>query len=544
MKSLLIALVLSLPFAAFAQDHEARLAQIDVLKYDLTVVVDETDEISLTSKIKIQFLQPIETVVLDLVQATEGKGMEVMVVGEYLEDQEPRLVQDILDLEYTQTGDLLMIHLDKTAQPGDIFTYSVTVQGTPQDGLIISKNRHGNRTLFGDNWPDRAHHYFACVDHPSDKAPVTWEIHAPKGYQAVANGVLTQHRFWEDSSSVYVYDEKQPIPTKVMVFGMAKFAVEEVGHVHGIPVSSWVFPEDAKKGFDHYDDAMGILETFHDSIAPYAYGKLANVQSKTRYGGMENANTIFYYESSVDKEIVPLLAHELAHQWFGNMATEANWHHIWLSEGFATYFTDLYIEWTQGYDAYRKRMAAEREKIFRFQKQAVLPVINPAIKDYNKLLNANSYEKGAWVLHMLRRKVGYETFMEGVRAYYKRYQGKNALTEDFRRVMEEVSGQDLEVFFDQWLYKAGHPVIQYSLKKGEKKKMILVLEQVQPEDVTYQLTLGVKLTVKVGMNMVMHQEVEMKERKMEVVIDAPGKIRNLKLDPGDFLLAEFIEAEK
>jgi len=543
MRATLIALTFLIPFMGFSQDHEARLAQMDVLKYEHTVLVDETDEVNITSKIKIQFLQPTTMLVLDLVRAKEGKGMQVATAGEYLPDHKPSLVLDVMELPYEQTAEKIHIRLPEQAQPGDIHTYSITVQGKPQDGLIISKNRHGNRTLFGDNWPNRAHHYFACVDHPSDKAQVTWEIHTPKGYQSVANGVLKQHRYWEDSSSVYVYEETQPIPTKVMVFGMAQFATEEVGHVHDIPVSSWVFPEDSAKGFDHYDDAMEILATFHDSIAPYAYGKLANVQSKTRYGGMENANTIFYYESSVDKDIVPLLAHELAHQWFGNMATEANWHHIWLSEGFATYFTDLYIEWTQGVEAYRKRMAMEKEKIFRFQKSAALPVINPAIKDYNQLLNANSYEKGAWVLHMLRHEIGYGTFMEGVRTYYKRYQGKNALTEDFRRVMEEVSGQDLEVFFDQWLYKAGHPVIKYSLKKGEKKSMILVLEQVQPEDVTYQLRFGASLTVKAGRNMILQQYVNMKERKMEIEIKAPGKIKSIQLDPNHQLLAEFIEAE-
>ena len=133
-----------------------------------------------------------------------------------------------------------------------------------------------------------------------------------------------------------------------MVIGVSPFAVQEMLSKSGIPLSSWVYPQNSEEGFFDYSIATRPLDFFESYIAPYPYSKLANVQSKTVYGGMENASCIFYHERTVtgkqDHEI--LITHEMAHQWFGDAVSELNWHHIWLSEGFATYLTDLYIEQT------------------------------------------------------------------------------------------------------------------------------------------------------------------------------------------------------
>src|SRR5204863_6116924 len=136
------------------------------------------------------------------------------------------------------------------------------------------------------------------------------------------------------------------LPTKVMVIGVARFAIEYEGEINKVPLQSWVYPQNRKEGFSDYSMASGPLDYFSKNIAPYPYEKLANVQSTTRWGGMENAGNIFYYENSVTGKanIEGLLAHEVAHQWFGDSASESDWYHVWLSEGFATYFTQLYLE--------------------------------------------------------------------------------------------------------------------------------------------------------------------------------------------------------
>src|SRR5690554_1879840 len=168
---------------------------------------------------------------------------------------------------------------------------------------------------------------------------------------------------------------------------------------------------------------------------------------------MENASSIFYDEHSVTgtRANEGLIAHEVAHQWFGNAATEADWPHLWLSEGFATYLTHVYTEYTYGEDARAAAMAQDRARVAAFAaQQPQRPLVDTAYADPTELLNPNSYQKGGWVLHMLRRHVGDEAFFEGLRTYYTRYRGHNATTADFRRVMEEVSGQDLGAFFAQW----------------------------------------------------------------------------------------------
>ena len=527
MKKTLLLLLAAFPVLLLAQKHHDRLSQIDVQKYYFDVTIPaEGKEISVNAWITLKILKPVEEITLDLVGEENGKGMKVSGVAE---EKKPFGTP----LDYTHEDDLLRIKLGKTS-PGELRNIKVFYRGEPKDGLVISENRHGYRTFFGDNWPDRARNWLASVDHPSDKALVGWHVNVPPGFKCVANGELTNFSKNDKGYSSYTYSTKVPLPTKVMVIGVADFAVEELEPVKDIPVSSWVFPEDSSAGFDHYDDAAPILATFIDSIAPYAYNKLANVQSKTRYGGMENASSIFYYESSVDKEIIPLLAHEIAHQWFGNMATEADWHHIWLSEGFATYFTDLYIEWSQGGKAFRDRMERERAKVIRYNQKAQLPIVNTEITDYNRLLNPNSYEKGAWVLHMLRGELGYPVFMEGVRKYYAEYGGKNALSEDLQAVMEEVSGRDLGWFFKQWLYQGGHPELEVEWKAVKGGKMVkVVVEQVQEGPVfEFDLELGLE-----GPDVV--EKVRMEGREKTFLLEAGEKVKGVVLDPEVRILADF-----
>ncbi len=250
------------------------------------------------------------------------------------------------------------------------------------------------------------------------------------------------------------YRETVALPTKEMAIGVAGFAVNYAGDVDCIPVYSWVYPEEKENGFYDYGFAKDILSYFIARVGPYAYRKLANVESKTRFGGEENASAIFYSERSIkgDRKVEALLVHEIAHQWFGNSGTEKDWQPIWLSEGFATYMTHLYLENKYGIDTLLKRMKVDREQVVAFSKKRNTAVVDTSVASYfMELLNANSYQKGGWVLHMLRRRLNYDIFWKGIRKYYADFAGHNAATDDFRAAMETVSGQNLKQFFQQWL---------------------------------------------------------------------------------------------
>jgi aminopeptidase N len=347
----------------------------------------------------------------------------------------------------------------------------------------------------------------------------------------VANGLKVSETALPGNLKLTHWKEATALPTKVTVIGVADFAVDHTGDVKGIPVYTYVFPENKDVGFKSYAVAKEILAYFMDKLGPYAYEKLANVQSKTIFGGMENASSIFYFENSVgDKGIESLMAHEIAHQWFGDAASEKNFSHLWLSEGFATYMTNVYLEHKYGADTLKKRLKADRLKIFQFEKSRVTPVVDTTVKDnYMVMLNANSYEKGGWVLHMLQRKLGDEAFWKGIRAYYAKYNGGNANTDDLRTIMEQASGQDLQQFFKQWLFTTGHPQLAINWKYDPLKKAVNI-RVTQKQDLPYEFTLECLVGKKL-------HRINVKNKTTTISLPVMAKPLTVTFDPDVNLLA-------
>lgn len=500
---------------------------IDVQDYDFRLALsDTTDRIDGTATVRLRVTSDTVTAVrLDLVGPPGETGMSVSSVSE---DEAP--------VPYTHEDDLLQITPDDGLSADQTRTFRIDYAGVPADGLIIGTNRHGARTFFGDNWPNRARHWLPVVDHLSDKATVEFQVTAPSEYEVVSNGVLVADSTSEGTRTTH-WRSDEPLPTKVMVIGVADFAVDTVSTVDGVPVQSWVYPEDRTAGFEDLGQAPPIVRFFEENIGPYPYEKLANVQSTTRYGGMENAAAIFYSEEAVadDEDDTPLLAHEIAHQWYGNTVTEADWPHLWLSEGFATYLTGLYLEHARGDAVFSDYMHQARVQVTRFHEQHPdEPLVDTTYQDPTELLNTNPYQKGAWVLHMLRREVGLETFWDGLQAYYDRYRHRNASTSDFRRVMEEVSGRDLRSFFRQWTRRAGHPVIDgewhYDADAGE---CVVQLHQVQDESPFH-----VPVDVAVENGETRTATVFMNGREVEERVDCSNAPSAISLDPHTHLLAD------
>lgn len=475
MKLRISILTLLLSSSIFAQKHYERMEKIDVQHYQFELALNDDDNsIQGKASVTVNFKKDIKWFVLDLImKRRDSLNATGMKVKEILSAGKPVSF-------FHQNDQLKIFH---TGSEGSEKTFLIHYSGIPETGLVISKNKYGDRTFFGDNWPNRGRHWLPTVDHPSDKATVEWIITAPSHYGVIGNGRLIEKRSASDDMTMTHWKTDVVIPVKVMVMAAARFAVDEVEEVDGAMVSSWVYPQDEKNGFYDYALAAPILKWFVENVAPYPYAKLANVQSKTQFGGMENAGNIFYSERSVDgkRSAEGLIAHEIAHQWFGNSASEANWHHAWLSEGFATYFTNLYMEQTYGRDRLVEMVKTQRERVINFSRQLAVPVVNRAVNDYMKLLNANTYQKGAWVLHMLRKKVGDELFWEGIRAYYNKFQYSNALTEDLKEVFEGLSGEDLDQFFKQWIYTPGQPEVEFTWTyRGKKLNILTAQDQSEP----------------------------------------------------------------
>lgn len=502
----------------------------DVLHYDFEISVNDTDNVvNGTATITFILLKQTESVFFDLVTKREGvSGMQVYKVSENGGAK-----------QFKHINDQLKIFINSTDKPGDTVAVKIIYSGLPANGLVFGKNKFGRRTIFGDNWPNRARYWLPCVDHLSDKATVDFKVTAPEHYKVISNGILIEESAIDGERKFTHWKENIAIPTKVMVIGLADFAVNYTGDYNCTPISSWVFPPDRKAGFYDYDQALEILPFFANHIAPYAFEKLANVEAITIFGGMENASAIFYNELSITgkrSSSEELMAHEIAHQWFGNSATEADWPHLWLSEGFATYMTNLYLENKYGEDTLNKRLAKDRKTVIAFSQKQFTPVVDTTESaDLTRLLNANSYQKGGWVLHMLRRKLGDDIFWKGIRSYYQLYAGSNATTNDFRDVMENVSGTDLKEFFQQWLYTPGQPQLDITWQYNDSKKtlMLKILQQ-QQASFLFPLTFSIKYGSPVK---TLTQQFEIKNKLTEIQLSLAGKPFSIIADPDTNLLA-------
>jgi aminopeptidase N len=516
-------------FIFFQVVLSAQEGAIDVLHYKFEVELsDETDEIKGKATIRFNALQAADKVFFDFKHINaRQKGM--ILVAAYEGGNK---------LKAYHPGDSLRIDLDRPMVVGERKEIVIEYVGIPADGLIISKNKYGQRTFFSDNWPNRAHNWLPCVDHPGDKASVEFLVTAPARYQVISNGVRIEETNISASKKLSHWKEDVPLPTKIMVIGAAEFAVNLAGTVRdSIPVYSWVYPAEREEGFYDYAIAPDILNWFIERIGPYPYKKLANVQSKTIFGGMENASAIFYSENSVDgkRSNEPTIAHEIAHQWFGNMATEKSFAHLWLSEGFATYMTILYMEAKYGSDTLLHMLKEDRQQVIAFAKKSGKAVVDPETTDYMSLLNANSYQKGGWVLHMLRRSLGDSVFWKGIRQYYKEYAGWNAGTDDFRRVMEKVSGKNLEKFFRQWLYTHGQPDldIQWSYIESSKKVKLSIT---QKQNHVFEFPLDFKMVI--GPDKYLYHSVKVSEKAETIEFYLDTKPGQIILDPDVSLLFE------
>ena len=416
---------------------------------------------------------------------------------------------------FTRPGDSVRVALPLGTR--DTVRVAVYYHGFPADGLITRRDSVQGWTAFGDNFPDRARQWLATVDHPSDKALVDWIVRAPATHRVIANGQLIEEVTEPGPIATRLvrthWRTRRPIYTAVMVLGVAPFAVRELGNTACglaelpgcVSQSVWTSPaQRAAIGTDTppgaFAQAADIVAFFSQLVAPFPYEKLAHVASSTRYGGMENAGAIFYADA-LFKPGSPnesLIAHETAHQWFGDAVTEGEWPHVWLSEGFATYFAALYAEHAHGDSALRREMAGIRTKLLASSITTEKAVVDTTLDDLRRVLNTNVYEKAGFTLHMLRREIGDSAFFRGIRAYYLAHRHGNALTGDLQQAFETTSGRSLDWFFAQWLRRPGYADVtaRYAWQASTKRLMLTVTQgtRVPP----YRLSLAIDVTDQTG----------------------------------------------
>jgi len=286
--------------------------------------------------------------------------------------------------------------------------------------------------------------------------------------------------------------------------------------------------------------AADIVEYFGRLVGPFPYEKLSHLQSSTRFGGMENASAIFYDDKIFRRKGADagLIAHETAHQWFGDAVTEREWGHLWLSEGFATYFSALYLGHAFGDSALVGHLRRDREGLVKSANVASRPVIDTLQTNLMALLNDNSYQKGGWVLHMLRQEVGDSAFFGGIRDYWAAHKHATALTDDLRAAVEKRAGRDLRWFFDQWLRRPGVAELTTSWRYDAAKHELHVVVEQGSRFAPYRLKVPVAITDAAGSTRTQVLQVGAQLRS-ELVIPMRTAPSAMVVDPGVTVLGTF-----
>ncbi|MCX6142934.1 MAG: M1 family metallopeptidase [Ignavibacteriales bacterium] len=476
---LLIVALIAAHGSVQAQQHVLQ-AGIDVLNYEFTIQLpDAGRHIDAHALITVRRSSASDNVVFDLV------GLQVDTVSV---NAKPSAFQ--------KDKATLRISLGPISRPSaDTLLVDVHYSGEVEDGLIIQTDNKGRWRAFGDNWPTRARLWLPTVDDPADKATVTWHIIAPIDRKIVANGELIEEKVMSTENGtvggkkkITTWRMSKPIPPYLMVIAAAPLVSYDLGLTArglsefppGVKQSVYVFPEQANYLPGPFERAGDIVEFFARTVAPFPYEKLAHLQSSTRYGGMENASAIFYADDIFQRRAVTdgLIAHETAHQWFGDAVTPRSWGHLWLSEGFASYFEKLWVEKSEGEAAFRNGMRELCDEIVNAREVQQRPVIDTLQTEPMQLLNTNSYQKGAWILHMLRSMLGDSLFFGGIRSYYMHHRHSNATSDDLCDDLGTFAHSDLRWFFDQWLRRPGFPEITTDWKYDPQTQSVtLEIEQ-------------------------------------------------------------------
>jgi len=509
---------------------------IDIKHYAFELSLsDNNDEIIGTTKITITFKQAgVENFRLDLINKTlDRKDKGMLVDGVSI---------DNIAIGYTHQNDALIINLPKASTLNQTMVFTIKYHGIPFDGLRIGATMFGDRSFFNENWPNRGRHWLPLIDHPYEKATSEFIVKAPAHYKVVSNGLLLEESDLGNNIKLTHWKQSIPVSSWLYVLGVADFAVKYVDEFKGKSIQTWVYSKNREAGFYDFDEPTKKVLAFYSTyVGPYAYEKLANIQTPSVHGGMETSSAIFYGEDLVtgkrDERIRNVVIHEIAHQWFGNAITETTWDDAWLSEGFATFFTLLFIENEYGKEEYKKGIVKAKKTVFDLAlKMPNFSIVSPRAAEKEEVTSGLTYQKGAWILHMLRDFIGDANFKKGIQNYYAKYFNANTNTDEFRMEMEKVSGKDLKLFFKQWLYQPINPTINASWSyDAGSKKLSVQLTQAQKGDFLFNTPVEIGY-YKTGSSTptILKMNLSSKQQSFSFsVASAPEKV---ELDPSNVLL--------
>ncbi|HEX5274637.1 MAG TPA: M1 family metallopeptidase [Candidatus Rubrimentiphilum sp.] len=451
-------------------------------------------------------------------------------------------------LTFTPRGDRLDVHFDPPLAPEATATFAIAYSvESPRHGLFFvepspeypKKIRHAWSQCQDEN----ARYWFPCLDYPHEKQSTSATIAVPKGQFALGNGALIERRD-EGGKTIFRYDQEIPHSTYLVTMVTGPF-VEVAQTGASVPIYYYVLPgreADGERSFGKTPKMMNVFEERLDCPYPYArYSQIA--VSDFIFGGMENTSattqtdrTLHDERAHLDFSSDPLVAHELAHQWFGDLLTCRDWSQAWLNESFATFFEGVFREADLGYDEYiydvfewvKRYLDEDRQRYRR-------PIVCNDYRDPIELFDRHLYEKGGAVLHMLRGELGEARFWRALRHYVRNNAQRSVETIDLIRAIEQATGRNMRAFFDRWIFGGGHPQLRIGATyDAQRHALTITIDQTQPIDAQNPpFAFGVDVEVD-GRRI--RVQVEREHETIAVPLDSEPTL--VRFDPGAFILGD------
>jgi aminopeptidase N len=400
----------------------------------------------------------------------------------------------------------LLITLDRAYQPTDTLTVVVSynTNGVSKNagiggfgrGLTFIKPTTEDPTRPKQIWSqgetEYNHYWFPCYDHPSDFASTEISATVEKPLMVVSNGKLVETKNNKDGTRTFHWMMETPHASYLTSIVVGEYAAVE-GNYAGIPVITYVYPNEVEQGKVTAARLPEMVKFFSEKTGvKYPYAKYAQTVARDFGGGMENIsattqtdNMIHDARTTLDRDQDGLQSHELAHQWFGDYVTCRYWSDIWLNESFATYFQAMWDEHRLGRDEFLYRdVKSNQDTYFATWAQGNRrPIVTNNFQNKDAVFDTYAYPRGGAVLHMLRKTLGEENWWRAINHYLRKYANQPVQTEQFRIAIEEATGQPMEWFFEQWLYRMGHPVfrVTQSYDQGTKTLSLKVRQEQTPD---------------------------------------------------------------
>lgn len=403
-------------------------------------------------------------------------------------------------------GEKLRVTLDRAYSFGEEFGVRVRYHAQPRTGLRFVAPTKGDPNLPRQAWTQgetQFHHYWLpCHDFPNDRATTALSATVPASFVAISNGRLEEARENGDGTKTYRWRQDVAFPAYLITLVAGEYgeltATAQSG-AREVPLTYYVRPGREDDGWAMMGKTPGMIAYYTEHFGlEYPYVKYAQTVAETFMGAMENVSaTTHTYRllgdarARLDWKAEPVVAHELVHQWFGDLLTVRDWSHTWLKESFATYFEATWMEHEYGVDEFREELRENLNAYLDGDAHGRRPIVyNVYRKNGEELFDFHDYQKGSLVLHMLRNILGEAPFWRGLQRYAQRNTGREVITADFERALEEATGRSLAQFFEQWVYKAGHPEFNVSYAWDDERRMAKLTVR-QTQQVTEQTPLFV-----------------------------------------------------